>query len=459
MVSVAQQSGVLLLAEELEALQARLSLAADARRSIDVQYYIWAGDAVGIAVIKELLAAAQRGVRIRLLVDDIHFIGYDRRVLGLDAYDNVEIRSFNPFRYRFRDSPLRSIAEVISGAARLNHRMHNKVFSVDGKAAIVGGRNLSNEYFGAHPEFNFRDMDILTVGSAVSLIDASFDEYWHSQWAVPLKELHKLRIKPVIMAELLEGLHEQDLKVLQRIDALSRAEFMAERQHAFCWCPVEVLADAPHKMHGHAGFVSPVRQRLLELDAMADSEVLIENGYFIPGDDGLLRLREQLQRGVRVRVLTNSLASNDTGLSHAGYKRYRQRLLEAGVELYETRRDAALGAWFELGDHPATAVGLHSKAATIDRQIAFVGSYNLDPRSAFINTEIGLVVHHAGFAEQLAQTIEQAMTAANAWRLELDAGRALLWRNEETLRQEPAAHWRKRIAAGLLSYLPVERQL
>lgn len=457
---ISSKSGVLLLDEELTALRARLSLAAHARASIDVQYYIWTGDAVGIAVIKELLAAAQRGVHIRLLVDDIHFIGYDRRVLGLDAYDNVEIRSFNPFRYRFRDSPLRSVAEIVSGAARLNHRMHNKVFAVDCEVAILGGRNLSNEYFGAHAQFNFRDMDILTTGGAVAQVCASFNEYWNSPWAVPLQDLHKRRIKPVVMDELVEGLHEDEQEILTRIDALCSGDFMAESAADLVWCPVEVLADAPQKMAGRAGFVSPVRQRLFELNSMAEHEVLIENGYFIPRDEGLARLRSQLQRGVGIKVLTNSLASNDTGLSHAGYKRYRQRLLEAGVELFETRIDAALGGDFELNEQSPTAVGLHSKAATIDRQIGFVGSYNLDPRSAFINTEIGLVVHDAGFAGRLANAIEIGMARENAWCLGLQADATLYWQHDTQRRmREPAAHWRKRLLAGLLSLLPVERQL
>jgi putative cardiolipin synthase len=452
-------SGVILLDEELEALSARLGLAAQARENIDVQYYIWTGDAVGIAVIKQLLRAALRGVRVRLLVDDIHFIGYDRRVLGLDAYENVEIRSFNPFRYRFKDSPLRSIAEIISGASRLNHRMHNKVFSVDGKAAILGGRNLSNEYFGAHAQFNFRDIDILCVGDAVDEISSSFDEYWHSQWAVPLQDLHKRRIKPVVMDELEVGLNDDQLALLKRIESVVADDFLDRRERDVTWCPVEVLADAPQKMEGRDGFASPVRERLFELNSNAEDEILIENGYFIPRDEGLQRMRARINRGVTVKVLTNSLASNDTGLSHAGYKRYRYRLLKAGVQLFETRIDAALAEDFELSDAQATQVGLHSKAATIDRQIAFVGSYNLDPRSAFINTEIGVIVHNAEFANRLAGVILAGMSRQNAWWLRLAADDTLRWQHDTEISKEPKAHWRKRLLAGVLGVLPVERQL
>ena len=454
-----QGSGALLLVEEQEALCARIALARGAEHSIDVQYYIWAGDAVGIAIIEELLRAALRGVRIRLLVDDIHFIGYDRRVLALDAYHNVEIRSFNPFRYRFKDAPFRSIAEILSGAARLNHRMHNKVFAVDGQVAILGGRNLSNAYFGAHPSFNFRDIDVLVSGQAMSGISRSFDDFWNSEWAVPLRTLHKRRIKPLVLDELKVGLGEHDLAVYQRIEQLDIAAFVARCSHEMVFCHVEVLSDSPQKMFGHAGFVSPVRERLFELTEQACEEVLIENGYFIPGEEGLQRLQQQLQRGVAVKVLTNSLASNDTGLSHAGYQRYRRRLLKAGIALYEYRDDAEDGGHYELIGLRESNVGLHSKAATLDRKLAFVGSYNLDPRSAFINTEIGVIVHDPAFSENLARAIEQGMQRANSWWVRLAPDDSLRWQHAAGLSREPNAGYRKRLLAMLLAMLPVERQL
>jgi len=225
------------------------------------------------------------------------------------------------------------------------------------------------------------------------------------------------------------------------------------------WCDVEVLADAPHKAEGRDGFASPVRDRLFELNSRAEEEILIENGYFIPRDEGLRRLRERLDRGVAIKVLTNSLASNDTGLSHAGYKRYRRRLLKAGVQLFETRIDAAMAEGFELRDSQPTEVGLHSKAAAIDRRIAFVGSYNLDPRSAFINTEIGVVVYDSGFAQRLADVILRGMSRQNAWRLRLAADDTLRWQHDTEVSKEPSAHWRKRLLAAVLAYLPVERQL
>ena len=434
-----QDSGVLLLEEELSALTTRLAMAASARSSIDVQYYIWTGDAVGIAVIKQLLNAAMRGVRIRLLVDDIHFIGYDRRVLGLDAYDNVEIRSFNPFRYRFSQSPLRSMAEIFSGAARLNHRMHNKVFAVDRQAAVLGGRNLSNEYFGAGAALNFRDIDVLTVGPTVTSVMASFDEFWDSPWAIPLKELHKIRIKPVEMPQLEEGLADEERALLAQIESLLTPDYLQTQQELMTWCPVEVLADSPIKAAGEKDFASPVRERLFLEAYNAKHELLIENGYFIPRDEGMRRLTETVQRGVHVQVLTNSLASNDTGISHAGYKRYRTGLMQAGVALYELRADADLAKDFELARRPDTSVSLHSKAAVIDRHVTFVGSYNLDPRSAFINTEIGLLIYDQAFAEQCAAFIKDGMQPNNCWRVSLTSNKTLRWQHEITLDHEPPA--------------------
>ncbi|XOV84256.1 MAG: phospholipase D family protein [bacterium] len=458
--SNATDSRVLLLAEERQALLVRLALAAAARQRIDVQYYIWAGDGVGIAVIKQLLLAAQRGVHVRLLVDDIHFIGYDRRVLALNAYDNVEIRAFNPFRYRFRYSPVRSIAEVLSGASRLNHRMHNKVFAVDGNAAIVGGRNLSNEYFGAHPEFNFRDIDLLVEGPAVAQIDRSFDEFWNSRWSIPLQELHKHRIKPLVMSDLLADLSAWDLRVFERVDALPIEGALVALADSMHVCAVEVLADTPSKLEPSGDYVSPVRQKLFALTAHAESQILVENGYFVPSGDGVVRLAQQVERGVEVVVVTNSLASNDTGLSHAGYKRYRRALLRCGVKLFELRVDAQLGQDFELCEAEQTATGLHSKVATLDRRIAFVGSYNLDPRSAFINTEIGVVVHSEALAEQLSDEILQVAGSLNSWGLKLTARGTLSWQHASQHRaREPRAKWSKTLIALVFSWLPIEKHL
>lgn len=454
------QSGVLLLAEEHQALLARLALAAAAEQSIDVQYYIWAGDAVGIAVIKQLLLAAQRGVHVRLLVDDIHFIGYDRRVLALNAYHNVEIRAFNPFRYRFKYSPLRSTVEVLSGATRLNHRMHNKVFAVDGASAIVGGRNLSNEYFGAHPKFNFRDIDVLVRGPAVSAICRSFDEFWASQWTVRLEDLHKHRIKPLIMSDLLADLSVWDKRVFHLVDQIPLQGALEPIHARLRNCAVEVLADTPSKLEPSGGYISPVRQKLFSLSNQAQTEILVENGYFVPSGEGVERLAQQAERGVDICVVTNSLASNDTGLSHAGYKRYRKALLRNGVELFELRADAALGQDFELNEGQVTATGLHSKAASLDREIAFVGSYNLDPRSAFINTEIGVVIYDSVIASELAQEILDMAKPVNSWRLSLSADDDLHWQHAllET-DSEPRASWWKSFLATVLAWLPVERQL
>lgn len=251
----------------------------------------------------------------------------------------------------------------------------------------------------------------------------------------------------------------RDLDLYVRIDAMPVTDYLASRVSELTWCEVEVLADAPQKMHGRAGFASPVRQRLFELSAQAQREILIENGYFIPGDEGLARLEAQVSRGVEIKVLTNSLASNDTGLSHAGYQRYRKRLLKAGVSLYELRADAAFSDEFELADGSDTQVGLHSKAATLDREVAFVGSYNLDPRSAFINTEIGVMVHDRGFAERLAMEILTGMARQNSWLLRLARDESLRWQHDTEISREPKTGLRKRLLAGLLSVLPVERQL
>jgi putative cardiolipin synthase len=261
----------------------------------------------------------------------------------------------------------------------------------------------------------------------------------------------------LVLKGLQEGLSDQDRVLFERINALPTKGYFKQQESKSYRCDVEVLVDAPRKIKGRAGFVSPLRRRLFELNDAANEEILIENGYFIPGEEGLGRLREQTARGVQVKVLTNSLASNDTGLSHAGYRRYRERLLRAGVELYELRVDAALPQNAEAQN--GLEVGLHSKAATMDRTFAFVGSYNLDQRSATINTEIGVVVHDKQFAQELTEFILNGMARNNSWWLRLAADDTLQWQHDSHVGGEPPAPWRKRMLVGLLSVLPIERQL
>ena len=449
-------SGVMLLGDGRDALLARLALADAARETIDVQYYIWAGDAVGVSIVDRLLDAAERGVRVRLLVDDLVIVGVDQQVAALDAHPNIEIRSFNPFRFRKRFGPIRRFLDLVTGAARLNHRMHNKVFAVDNFAAVVGGRNLTDGYFGANATYSYRDIDLLTVGPVVDDISASFDDYWNSEWSIPLRALTNVKINAGAAREIVD---QTESKLFRAIEAFDTSDYVRRIVDDLIWCRAEVVVDPPVKAEGLADFVSPVAERLVAVSRNANDVVLIENAFFIPGKAGVSALSGLAQRGVSVRILTNSLASNDAGASHAGYKKYRKGLIEGNVELYELRPDADLRSTFTLASTEVSSAALHSKAAAIDGKVGFVGSFNLDPRSLRINTEIGVLVHDEEFTAELARYIEDGMQPSNSWRLALDSRGSLNWVGAETLTKEPKAAFKKRFAAWLLALLPVEGQL
>jgi putative cardiolipin synthase len=450
-------SGVLLLVDARQALAARLAMIDTATVSIDVQYYIWAADAVGSLIIHRLIDAAKRGVRVRMLVDDTSVFGKDEPLMSLHAHPNIEIRAFNPFRFRMQGRPVRRVLDVVSGAKRLNRRMHNKVLAIDNAAAIVGGRNLADEYFGANPERSFRDIEVFTVGPVVDGVSKSFDDYWNSQWAYPLDTLSKVRRRGVTIDDVIERLKQNSADLASQLRLTDLRTFLDEHQENLRWCEVEVLVDPSTKLAAETRQASPVIQRLVELAQQSEHEILIENAYFIPGTLGVDALSRLPQRNVTVKVLTNSLASNDAGVSHAGYKNYRKALLAADIDLYELRADAALRSDFEFS--AVQLAGLHSKATTFDRRIAFIGSFNLDPRSTFINTEIGLLIHDRGFTEELAQSMESSMQAENAWRLQLNNQGKLRWHSGKVERREPPASLSKRFTAWLLALLPLEGQL
>lgn len=441
-------TGVKLLDDPTEALAARLALADEARSTIDVQYYIWADDAAGRTIFNRVVAAADRGVRVRLLIDDIHFVGEDQSVLAYHAHPNIDIRAFNPFRVRQRFAPLRQFLDLVTSAARINHRMHNKAFVVDNTLAVVGGRNLSDAYYGLDTDHGYRDIDVLLAGRAVDDVSKSFDDYWNSPWALPIDSLTKpsRRSQTVPLASPTE-LDET---------ALGVNDYLPEVLGKLIWARVEFISDAPTKADGEPA-ASLIAPRLQQIAEDAQREVLIENAYFIPAREELTLPSDMPQ--VDFKILTNSLASNDSGISHAGYKRYRKRLLKAGAQLFELRPDAAIRDQFTLSPQPVTQVHLHSKVAIFDDAIAFVGSFNLDPRSRNINTEMGVVVYDREFARRLAQVVREGMSTANSWQLKLDQRSRLRWFDGTASKGEPKAGLGKRMTAAILSWLPVESLL
>lgn len=453
-------SGLRLLKEGRDAYLARLGLAELAEHSLDAQYFIWEDDRIGLVLLERLMAAAERGVRVRLLIDDVHNSGRDLRLAALDAHANVEVRVFNPFGSR--QWPLWRALELLRDFSRLNYRMHNKAWIADNSTAIVGGRNIGEHYFGLHAETNFRDLDLFVAGPAVSEISAAFDAFWNSAWAIPIASLVLKRRKPRHAARLARRLRRQiaALPGFPYPVQLDAAELEARLEPDMVWAAARVVHDPPDKL---ARGGTPVWDALNGLFAGVERECLLESAYFVPGPEDLTRLNDLSRRGVRLRALTNSLASTDVLVAHAAYAKHRPALLAAGVELHELRPDSPLG-WRRLfRRRRRSRSALHAKAGVFDTRWVMLGSFNLDARSIAINTELVLIVDSPELAERLRRLMDASATPSHSWRVRTQ-GRGLLWEGEgkngsERWTREPRAGWWRRGLARLLSWLPLDKQV
>jgi putative cardiolipin synthase len=453
------ESGVEYIRYGRTALEARLALADLAERSLDLQYYIWDADISGRLLAERVVRAADRGVRVRVLLDDNSIVERDTAIARLSAHPNIQIRAFNPFRgrsSRWRD--------FLTDPSRVNRRSHNKVMVADNAIMIVGGRNIADHYFGVHGESNYRDLDTVAVGPVVRDASAVFDDFWNSEFAVPYAAFVD---KPPTRAEADAQIAQLRAKIAseplpypidEEVSAMT-ADMKALRNRLI-WAPVQVLYDPPEKARDKSSH--RIFSALDALFSNARSEVLIENAYFVPRDHGVEVAAALHARGVKVRVLTNSLASNDVVAVHSGYRKYRDDLLEQGVEIYELRPDSAMKQrWSALSWR--SRAGLHAKAMVVDRRYTVIGSYNLDPRSADINTELALLVDSPEFAGKIVEFFDDGVKPENSYRVTLDRGR-LRWTTSDggTLRvytNEPETGWRKRFTADVLGILPIHSML
>lgn len=456
------RSGFVLVPGNREAFTDRVALADFAEKTLDVQYFIWSRDTIGSLLGEHLVAAADRGVRVRFLVDDVNFKKRDGAVAALSAHPNVEIRIFNPHRYRSA-----RVFEFVANFGRLNKRMHNKIMVMDNACAIVGGRNIADEYFGLSRDYNNRDLDLVAVGPIVRDISATFDEFWNSEASVPIEAL-------------VEGTRDLDdfRRQVETMKAHARREdypFPLELDVAdlrarldtvvdnFLWAPARVFHDTFASMREAGGGTTLAEQLHAEIDG-AKREVLVESAYFVTRRPGIERARALADRGVRVRVLTNSLASNNVLAAQAGHAKNRDKLLEAGVELHELRPDAAVVLRQVAPHAQGSTTTLHTKALVIDDEKAFVGSYNLDPRSMDINSEIGIFVESPAFARRVRAILDEGVTDANAYRVTLDGRGRLRWETivdgePQTWIRDPETTAGKRFKSGLISILPIQGQL
>lgn len=463
------QDGFILLDDGLEAFVARAALAEYAARSIDVQYYLYHNDEVGSLFTALLLQAADRGVRVRILVDDIDMGGRDDAIIALDDHPNIEIRLFNPFN---RHTP--RWLQYLFGLGSVTRRMHNKAYIVDNAFAVLGGRNIGDEYYDARPDLAFADLDVLTIGPVVRDVSAAFDRYWNSRRSWPVRAVIDARPDAETVAALRRQLEA-------RIESAATSEYIQALEHSplaeqirlnrvqYVWGDARVVVDDPEKIAAsRSASELHLATQIDPLFAHLQHELLIVSPYFVPGEEGVAFFRKLTEKGIRVRILTNSLASNDVPVVHAGYVRYRMALLRAGVELYEldqTRTPSSRQKTKSLTG--SSRASLHAKTFLLDRRTAFIGSLNLDPRSFYENTEIGVVIDSTELGETMARGFDEVVRT-HAFRLErridADGDEVLRWHGVENgkpvvYEREPHTGFWQRFAIGVLMMLPIESQL
>ena len=460
-------SGVHALDDGRDALAARILLARAAERSIDAQYYIWHGDTAGTLLFDELRAAAQRGVRVRLLQDDNTTYGLDETLAALDAHPNIEVRLFNPFAIRWP-----RWVGYVADFPRLNRRMHNKSFTVDNQATIVGGRNVGDEYFGGGEGAHFVDLDVLSIGPVVQEVSSDFDRYWASASSYPAA-----RILPRVAATRLDAVHAAAQGLMQSpaaqryVDALQQSPIIArlsESSLPLYGSPVRMVSDDPAKALGRAPREGLLIARLNRLLERPERHLKLVSGYFVPTARGVDAFTAMAGRGVRVEVVTNALEATDVPIVHAGYAKHRKALLAAGVALWELRRDAGAVPPRDVGGgaRPGSVIGssgsaLHAKTFVIDGARAFIGSFNFDPRSAHLNTELGFVIASGELARSMRARLD-ATTPRIAYQLRLSGEGKLLWierradGSEMQHDSEPGTTLWDRTVVALFSILPIE---
>ena len=478
------QSGFRLLTDGTDALQMRIALARAATKTLDLQYYIAHEDTTGRLLLAAALYAADRGVRVRMLVDDLNFDDNRRLMAALAKHPLIEVRIFNPFGST-RESVFARTEDLFTRIDRFTHRMHNKAMIADGEVGIVGGRNLGDEYFSASPTLQFRDLDIVAAGPIVTDISSSFDTFWNSALAYPLTAIDKHRYEENDLSAAREALRAHWRAQAAAVGAKPLTAAKLDQQIAthslgLVWAPARFSVDSPNKAAvTDDTYRSPPMHRLAELLRDAQHEVLILSPYFVPHDAGVKMLGTLTRRGVRVAVVTNSMAATDAVAVQAGYSPYRVPLLKEGVALYEYRplqreRSRYFGS-------SASRASLHAKAYVIDRRTLVIGSLNFDPRSAHLNTELALFIDSPQLAGAVAGLIDRSMAPSVSYHVELASPEenahlralgapvsGLTWTGEasddgkpylRTWSLDPEAGLVRNLMTGLFLMLPVDSQL
>ncbi len=464
------QSGVFLLGNGLDAFVGRVVLANLAERSIDVQYYMFHQDTVGRLLIKELLAAADRGVRVRMLIDDMYGEEADDVWSALAAHPNMEVRLYNPF-VRGHSKNLQFITQM----KRVNHRMHSKTYTADNQITIVGGRNIGDEYFNADKDVAFADLDAMSIGPVVPEVSSEFDQYWNNRHSYPVSTLIAGVAKEAVPAGALDNLRKeldsfyQQTQTLAYRDAVEHSPFanaLRNKTAEFSFSEAKIIHDSAEKMtkEDDTGKEELLMSQLAPYILRAKEEYVLVSPYFVPGQRGADAICKLSKQGVRVRILTNSLASNDVAAVHTGYMRHRKQLLRCGVELYELNEQLKKIEEKRFTWLPGLSKSsLHAKTMAMDKNTMFVGSFNFDQRSLNINTEIGILFEDPEIAAGSIQNFDKHIDKV-AFRVEL-IDNSLRWTGigagGETVvfDTEPYTSFWKRLSVNLMRVLPVDSML
>ena len=463
-------TGYLVLFEPLEALATRLSLIDKAEKRLDLQYYIWDNDKVGSLALHALIRAADRGVKIRLLIDDNNAKSTEGIFLALAQHPNIEVKLFNPYRFR----KYRAL-DMILDLKRINRRMHNKSFIADHQVALIGGRNMTNQYYNVSDNYQFSDVDVMLVGTAVKDISHSFDEYWSHEYAYKVQEVVNQSAHHLSYESLKRQLdeHYERVTVQNYLDLTSNSQAidsLMSRDIQLDWVKAEVVKDSPDKIKSKAKKKEHLNFQLIQHLEQPEKKVDLISAYFVPEKKGAKMLTDLAKDGVKVRVLTNSFKANDVAVVHAFYGKYRQNLLEHGVQLYEflpalnkndlDKNTEDLAKKAKVSIKGLSRSSLHAKLMALDEKQVFIGSFNFDPRSAYLNTEIGVLLNSPPLAQAVHTTMDENLSKY-AYKLVLDANKKITWQRQTPqgpviYTKEPRMKWWQRAGIKMLSWLPIE---
>ncbi|MGC7590884.1 phospholipase D family protein [Bisgaard Taxon 46] len=449
-------TGVYPLGDGRDAFLARLALVENAQHNLDIQYYIWHNDISGRLLLQSVYKAAERGVKVRLLLDDNNTQGMDTVLTALNEHPNIDVRLFNPFMqrdYRFLG--------YLSDFFRLNRRMHNKSLTADSLMSIVGGRNIGDEYFDVGNGVLFADLDVAVVGKVVEQVETDFDRYWNSESVYPLELIVKARATAF---DTIPSVDAETQDYLTQLAQLPFAQALKTGSLEFTWALVQLMSDDPAKGLGKSRINNTVLAHIAPIMHSTKENLIIVSPYFVPTNTGVQFLKKIAQTGAQVSVLTNSLEATDVSIVHSGYAKYRKALLEHNIQLYELKPDATVQ--MEPSPHllkGSSGASLHAKTFSVDNRYLFVGSFNMDPRSAMLNTEMGLVIDSPELATMLTTGLHKNHQTYT-FKVALNSSGELFWQTKEngtlkTYDTEPHSSIFKRLSLWFLSLLPVEHLL